>query len=1555
MAIPEDQITTEDKLAAIALLERPDHPIENEEWVKPYIEEMGKLVAEKRRMKTNKPQKASTQGWFGGWFGGSSADSEAKSSLAENPALVKINERQAFLKREYQEISLKRERAVKEATEKAQKKLESAGYKKLSELEQASYLKALTDIEFKYFLEHEDEFYVSDEDLEEEEEQLFKGLSEKIAARVAEKLTEQDNNVKDAFAVDVRVELAKKQAITDSDTSKFSSSLPIKIGAAMLIPFFVQLSIVGSIAAVGAFPIGLAVVGAVILIGAGLFYAYKKRARIARFLPALYEKAKNLRTMRISALENTEKVKKLETLERKLKERESENIEATKEIIRKQEDKTKLIVDEIEGDILWYKARIRNIDLILAQEDNAQLSSEHELEIKKILNKSNLKSLSFSGDIKPMLRTIKNDLEMVKLPEIERVKDKKLMELAAFKEKQKELLETKKAKAKAEFKMDSRPLETKSGLKWYKKIAPYLEYIVTVVAINFKAITLSAAEFNGVIKEGVNQINAGVQAKTGSAAAPIAFQKYMPKFPVEAEQISQRITSIIGVLELPGDTKTDFGDYLAIEQCYSTEEIFRLKIEQLTLGGTVKNLILQILYTHPSTVLTLLAKNSEVTKDNMLKILDAVTEKLDSIPSDLSCMNTLEIYFPSTNNPDNARFMFVANKDQGHVALFENILLIKQGIMEVNKTLSALTAEELASVKLDITRKIAPLIENAGNALKAIEAQFVNLEIEEEANNIRAAYFFSDFQQNQDLKIYIGKTNLSNLILWMDKEYLGSFANALQQERSVQPISGVLKEFIALYGNENWTKVDDNQKLKFFQKVANAEKEDPKQFDKVKRYHAAYVRGDAGLEIQYNKLRKLNGDFVEDEGDFLSYIKNNQHIYYSQEKLIAQKRSVLEEMQKALVLSIPEIAETLELDKDSQQLKGYLALCKDSRVDSYGVPYNPARSISLGYVKNLFKSARDVISKVVKLTKNFKGFNDNTMTISSFKTSLDDMIELVGNKSIPGSVESANKVLAELEKSATFKKLLDSVFGSQYTKMKAMSEIFSKENQAKIVAKLQTLRTFLDKIPAEFGDSSFKLLVDQVKNMAKEILALKLQLTQLQKGFNPADPQKARALEEILGELNTLQSKFDTFKDLIESETLSELFKDLPGAFPGKKKLSEYVGLFEKTVKGDLNKINENLQAAMVITKLIPVVNVIKAINPSEFQEELASFLERGERLANEVKGLNPLDGFIENAKEKLLELGGVKARLLELQKLIELSSEIANIDFTKPPYASVLVSLGLGKEKVDSVVEKLKDASSVVIGNSLNALGAAEIPIKLSLLLENVQVAFLHSNLDSEEVDYVEFFNAIKDAKKIYNELLSLSSDGGGVLKTSLSEMNKHFSDLFDEAMRYTKSMGDQMVGVAASLVGADKTLLESLTSKNAMLISKFEDYNKMIKILEKYKSNLKFDINNDVSLKELMALNSGVFDLERDVLEFSKLKEEVKMKLSKKEPEISGMKEFLGVLDQFYGLNTQEEIRQNLEFAKSILPDNTQPLIFGGPGTAAEEKAPSKRKRPGPQSKHQ
>lgn len=1387
MAIPEDRITKEDRLAAIALLQRsPDYPIEDEDWVKPYIEKMGKLVAEKRRIEANKSQKASTQGWFGGWFGGSRTDNEPKSSLAENPALVKINERQTFLKREYQEISLKREGAVKKAVENAQKKLESAGYKKLSELEQESYLKALVDIEFKYFLEREDEFYVSDEDLEEKEEELFKGLSVKIAARVAEKLTEQDNNVKDAFAVDVRVELAKKQAVTDSGVSKFARSVPIKLGVAMLVPFFVQLSIVGSIAAVGAFPIGLAVVGAVILVGAGLYYAYKKRARIARFLPALYEKAKNLRAMRISALENTEKVKKLEILERKLKEKENENFKATEEIIKKQKDKTKLIVDEIDGDILRHKAIIGKIKLILDHKEDSTLLKNYESEIKKILHKRNLKGLSVE-DIKITLFRIKEGLEEGDLLECKRLKDKKLMELEAFKQMQRELLETKQAEAKSEFKTESRPLETKSGLKWYKKIAPQLEYMATVVAINFKAITLSAAEFNGVIQEGVNQINAGVQARTGSTGAPVAIQKDFPNLPVEAEQISQRITSIIGVLELPGDTKTDFADYLAIEQCYSTEETFQLKIEQLTLGGTVKNLILQILYTHPSTVLTLLAKNSEATKDNMLKTLDTVTEKLDSISSDLPCMNTLEIYFPSINNPDNARFMFVASKDQGHVALFENVLLIKQGIMEVNKTLSALTAEELASVKSDIAKKTTPLIENAGKALKAIEDQFVNLEIEEEANNIREAYFFSDFQPNQDLKVYIGKTNLSSLILLMDEKYLGSFASALQQEPSVKPIAGVLKEFVDLYSNENWTKIDVTQKLKFFQKIADAEKEDPKQFDKLKRYHAGYVRRDAGLEIQYNKLIKLNGDPFDDESDFLSYIKNNQHIYSSQEKLIAQKRSVLEEMQKALVLSIPEIAETLELDKDSQQLKDYLALCKNSRVDSYGVPYNPARSISLGYVKNLFKSARDVISKIVKLTKNFKGFNDSTMTISSFKTSLDEIIGLVGDESIPGSVESANKVLAELEKSATFKKLLDSVFGSQYTKMKAMSGIFSKENQAKIVAKLQTLRDFLDKIPAEFSDSSFKSFVDEIKGTAKKISVLKLQLIQLQRNYDPNDLQKVRALENILGNLNTLKLKFDTLKDLIDSETLSELFKDLPDAFPGKEKLSEYVGFFEKTVKGDLKKINENLQAAMIIAKLIPVVNVIKKFNPRKFRSDLDGLLGNGQRLLSEIAGFKLSEQLMENAEEKLQALGEIKNRLLEFQKLMELPSEISNIDFTKPPYETVLNSLGLSADTIASCVQAVDTRLVGNIKEMLVGLTTAEYTFKLSALIydiETIKNAFQeHSNLsdffaDESQAGSLGLTSAIQNAERLYNELnVGLSKSEGlhlEFLKKPLSEIEE-------------------------------------------------------------------------------------------------------------------------------------------------------------------------------------
>ena len=107
------------------------------------------------------------------------------------------------------------------------------------------------------------------------------------------KLSDQDKDVTSDFAVGVRKILEKRKETPG--VNKYATSAAVVVGGSCLGAGINMIIVAGGIAAAGAFPVGLAVLGGVIIIGAALYYAHKKRGRIGKFLPSLYKEAKLLR------------------------------------------------------------------------------------------------------------------------------------------------------------------------------------------------------------------------------------------------------------------------------------------------------------------------------------------------------------------------------------------------------------------------------------------------------------------------------------------------------------------------------------------------------------------------------------------------------------------------------------------------------------------------------------------------------------------------------------------------------------------------------------------------------------------------------------------------------------------------------------------------------------------------------------------------------------------------------------------------------------------------------------------------------------------------------------------------------------------------------------------------------------------------------------------------------------------------------------------------------------------------------------------------------------
>ncbi|HQY22996.1 MAG TPA: hypothetical protein PK389_04500, partial [Gammaproteobacteria bacterium] len=133
--------------------------------------------------------------------------------------------------------------------------------------------------------------------------QLIQGidkiLEENKRKDIRSNLESEDKKVTADFAVDVRTILDNKKNTSGVKVNKYATSGVVVVGGACLGTGIHFMVVAGSIAAAGTFPIGLAVVGGVLIIGAGIYYAKKKRERIAKFLPALYAKSKNTKDMRI--------------------------------------------------------------------------------------------------------------------------------------------------------------------------------------------------------------------------------------------------------------------------------------------------------------------------------------------------------------------------------------------------------------------------------------------------------------------------------------------------------------------------------------------------------------------------------------------------------------------------------------------------------------------------------------------------------------------------------------------------------------------------------------------------------------------------------------------------------------------------------------------------------------------------------------------------------------------------------------------------------------------------------------------------------------------------------------------------------------------------------------------------------------------------------------------------------------------------------------------------------------------------------------------------------
>lgn len=1062
-------------------------------------------------------------------------------------------------------------------------------------------------------------------------------LEEKKRKDVSSQLERQDKTVGNDFAVGVRTILEKKENTSGVKVNKYATSGAVLLGGTCLGTGIHLIVVAGSIAAAGTFPIGLAVIGGVLIIGTGIYYAKKKRERIAKFLPALYTKSKNTKDMRIVQLDGQERHKKLASLTKKYDEKNKRNNRlAEKKIasykkkrqpeynriytaIQDLKDELKIIKEMLEDPITdfkvfkeKYKSKLKNVNV------DIQNASDLKSFKRKLLQRESTIKFGTFGDIEETFKKIHemySDIDSFSdFNEFKRKYDSEyssnfekiqsFTDLNSFKAHLKargiqitwirqtalvginelkidwehdqeaykrsvyaDLEKQNKINAK-KYKKDASLIESKAiKLRWYKQIAPYLAYWATNIAVNFRSNAVALRELTAVVEAGAAQTSKVLKEKGSDPSSIPEFQtveKFAKDLENAREKFDERIGNVITQLskELPDQNRTDFFDYLKIEECYASDKVFKEKIARLVSGDKIKNIMLRIFYTHPSTVLSLLDESTETTIDNINAALQEATDNLLKFPKESIFLDSLQVYFPPEDNPDYQRFMLVSSekeqdsrkkeqKTTGEEALFEHVLAIKRSIMEVNKTLQAIpkvSKEELEEVKKRIQAKIAILIEAAIPALKKIEEQLEKLDVAQEANRYREAYLnvFRGFSDPDKLGECIEQANFSDVVLLLDSNQLKEFARSLENKEK----SGILKEFFEIFNSElnnpNF-EIPHATRLEFFQKVKAVGEKDKQ----LVILQEAYQKFAKRQRFSLTNLHKLNGKTFTGDEDLQKYIKNNEHIYFSQAVLIEQKRGVLEEMQKSLVLSIPEIETTLERAPTYE----FRRIAKKRRV-TYGVPYNPSMSFSMDYISDLFKIPQFAFGEMEKILFNFK-FPE--MTIKSISVDLTKILDLVGDKNIPISIDNVWKILVKM-KEIKFPGFND-IFGSIFGRVEAVKSMLNSKNQEKIVFAIKGFRDFLANIPAPFKDWTFPDLIAKIREMSLEIGELSIQLSDLQR--RPYSYNNALEMKKIILRLKTLKVDFDTLNINLGDIDLKNLVRDLPDGFPFKSELGDFALSFD--------------------------------------------------------------------------------------------------------------------------------------------------------------------------------------------------------------------------------------------------------------------------------------------------------------------------------------------------------------------------------------------------------
>ena len=192
---------------------------------------------------------------------------------------------------------------------------------------------------------------------------IDKILEDKKLNEIMGKLSDQDKDVTSDFAVGVRKILEKRKETPG--VNKYATSAAVVVGGSCLGAGINMIIVAGGIAAAGAFPVGLAVLGGVIIIGAALYYAHKKRGRIGKFLPSLYKEAKLLRQARIEQLDGEERHKQLDKLTKKHDKKKKKNKNRAKQEIINYEKKRNVEYNRVCDKIEALQAELDTINEVL--------------------------------------------------------------------------------------------------------------------------------------------------------------------------------------------------------------------------------------------------------------------------------------------------------------------------------------------------------------------------------------------------------------------------------------------------------------------------------------------------------------------------------------------------------------------------------------------------------------------------------------------------------------------------------------------------------------------------------------------------------------------------------------------------------------------------------------------------------------------------------------------------------------------------------------------------------------------------------------------------------------------------------------------------------------------------------------------------------------------------------------------------------------------------------------------------------------------------------------